>query len=41
MMASIVLASGSLQRSGEVVYIDVERLESLDTQLRKTAHAAV
>jgi error-prone DNA polymerase len=33
MLASILLATGTLQRSGEVVYIDVERIESLDSRL--------
>jgi error-prone DNA polymerase len=33
MFASIVLASGALQRTGEVVYIDVDRLEALDTRI--------
>jgi len=33
MLASILLAKGTLQRSGEVVYIDVEQIESLDRRL--------
>jgi error-prone DNA polymerase len=33
MFASIVLATGTLQRSGEVVYIDVQNLEALDKRI--------
>jgi hypothetical protein len=33
MRSSIILAEGKLERIGEVVYIDVERLESADRLL--------
>jgi len=40
MRSSIILAHGSLQRTGEVVYLDVARLESLDHLLQERARSA-
>ena len=37
MLASILLARGKLERIGEVVYIDVEQIRSLDTLQRRAA----
>jgi error-prone DNA polymerase len=40
MRSSILLAEGKLERIGEVVYMDVERLESLDQQLLERPRSA-
>jgi error-prone DNA polymerase len=40
MRSSIILAAGQLERIGEVVYLDVERLESLDRLLVERPRSA-
>ena len=40
MRSSILLAEGNLERIGEVVYMDVERLESLDHELLERPRSA-
>jgi error-prone DNA polymerase len=40
MRSSIILAEGKLERIGEVVYLDVERLESLDRLLVERPRSA-
>ena len=40
MRSSIILADGKLERIGEVVYLDVARLESLDHMLVEKAKSA-
>jgi hypothetical protein len=40
MRSSILLTEGKLERIGEVIYLDVERLESLDTMLLEKPKSA-
>ena len=40
MRSSVILAEGKLERIGDVVYLDVERLESLDKMLVERPQSA-
>jgi hypothetical protein len=40
MRSSVILAEGKLERIGDIVYLDVERLDSLDRMLVERPQSA-